>query len=89
MPDPRQQDHSLGEGGLMFGKYITVYDVYSEYAADVLLSVVWSCSLLVGNSVYFITFFLAQVLSLWLDLLLFPFPFSWEERKEEKEKNAN
>ena len=40
MPDPRQQDHSLGEGGLMFGKYITVYDVYSEYAADVLLSVV-------------------------------------------------
>ena len=26
MPDPRQQDHSLGEGGLMFGKYIIVYD---------------------------------------------------------------
>ena len=26
MPDPRQQDHSFGEGGLMFGKYITVYD---------------------------------------------------------------
>ena len=22
MPDPRQQDHSLGEGGLMFGKYM-------------------------------------------------------------------
>ena len=26
MPVPRQQDHSLGEGGLMFGKYIKVYD---------------------------------------------------------------
>ena len=26
MPDPRQQDHSLGEGGLMCGKYIIVYD---------------------------------------------------------------
>ena len=26
MPDPRQQDHSLGEGGLMFGKYITIYN---------------------------------------------------------------
>ena len=25
-PDPRQQDHSLAEGGLMFGKYIIVYD---------------------------------------------------------------
>ena len=23
MPDPRKQDHTLGEGGLMFGKYIT------------------------------------------------------------------
>ena len=22
MPHPRQQDHSLGEGGLMFGKYM-------------------------------------------------------------------
>ena len=30
MPDLRQQDHSLGEGGLMFGKYIEVYnDVWS------------------------------------------------------------
>ena len=26
MPDARQQNHSLGEGGLMFGKYIIVYD---------------------------------------------------------------
>ena len=25
MPDPMQQDHSLGEGGLMFGKYIQKY----------------------------------------------------------------
>ena len=34
MPDPRQQDHSLGEGGLMFGKYITVYD--GVWSAEVL-----------------------------------------------------
>ena len=34
MPDPRQQDHSLGEGGLMFGKYITVYD--QVWSAEVL-----------------------------------------------------
>ena len=33
MPD-RQQDHSLGEGGLMFGKYITVYD--GVWSAEVL-----------------------------------------------------
>ena len=26
MPVARQQKHSLGEGGLMFGKYIIVYD---------------------------------------------------------------
>ena len=26
MPDPRQQNHRLGEGGLMFGKDITVFD---------------------------------------------------------------
>ena len=26
MPNPRQRDHSLGEGGLMFGKYIYEYD---------------------------------------------------------------
>ena len=26
MPDPRQQDHSLGEGGLTFGKCTKVYD---------------------------------------------------------------
>ena len=36
MPDPRQQDHSLGEGGLMFGKYITVYD--GVWSAEVLKS---------------------------------------------------
>ena len=23
MPDPRQQDHSLGEGGLTFGVYLS------------------------------------------------------------------
>ena len=34
MPDPRQQDHSLGEGGLMFDKYITVYD--GVWSAEVL-----------------------------------------------------
>ena len=27
MPDPRQRDQSLGEGGLMFGKYIIECDV--------------------------------------------------------------
>ena len=26
MSDPRQRDQSLGEGGLMFGKYIYEYD---------------------------------------------------------------
>ena len=26
MPVPRQQNHSLSEGGLMFGKYIMVCD---------------------------------------------------------------
>ena len=25
MPDPKQQDHSLYKGGLMFRKYITVH----------------------------------------------------------------
>ena len=34
MPDPRQQDNSLGEGGLMFGKYITVCD--GVWSAEVL-----------------------------------------------------
>jgi len=34
MPDPRQQDHSLGEGGLMFGKYIIVYE--EVWSAEVL-----------------------------------------------------
>ena len=26
MPDARQRDQSIGEGGLMFGKYIYEYD---------------------------------------------------------------
>lgn len=34
MPDPRQQDQSLGDGGLMFGKYIIVYD--EVWSAEVL-----------------------------------------------------
>ena len=34
MPDPRQQDHSLGNGGLIFGKYITAYD--EVWSAEVL-----------------------------------------------------
>ena len=37
MPDPRQQGHSLGEGGLMSGKYIIVYD--EVWSAKVLKSV--------------------------------------------------
>ena len=37
MPDPRQQDHGLGEGELMFGKYIIVYD--EVWSAEVLKSV--------------------------------------------------
>ena len=35
MPDPRlQQDHSLGQGGLMVGKSIIVYD--EVWSAEVL-----------------------------------------------------
>ena len=34
MPDSRQQDHSLGEGGLVLGKYINVYD--EVWSAEVL-----------------------------------------------------
>ena len=37
MHDPRQQDHSLGEGGLMCGKYIIVY--VKVWCAEVLKSV--------------------------------------------------
>ena len=37
MPDPRQQDHSLGEGGLMCGKYIIVYNYL--WSAEVFKSV--------------------------------------------------
>ena len=36
MPDPRQQDHSLGQSGLIFFKYIIVYDEVSS--AEVLKS---------------------------------------------------
>ena len=36
MPDPRQQDHSLGESGLIFGKYITVYDHDDVWTVEVL-----------------------------------------------------
>ena len=39
MPDPRQQDHNLGEGGLMFGKYVAVYD--GVWSAEVLKLVQW------------------------------------------------
>ena len=34
MPDSRQQDHSLGEGGLVLGKYIKVHD--EVWSAEVL-----------------------------------------------------
>ena len=34
MPDPRQQDHSLGENGFMFGQYIEVSD--KVWSAEVL-----------------------------------------------------
>ena len=34
MPDPRQQDHSLGKGGLIFGKCINLYD--EIWSAEVL-----------------------------------------------------
>ena len=34
MPHPRQQDHILGEGRFMFGKYIIVYD--EVWSAEVL-----------------------------------------------------